>query len=155
LPVVSEDAPNIRAFIASDRTKWDNMPNAAPREVVQPTHLAKAFGASISTKDFRDARLSGALEHNVLDALLFGLANPERYAMWHADRAQFQQSLLKEMQSSGLDVDTPPILAPPTNPEEFFQLSESIVLDYERDVEPLPSIPDKLLSDARAVGVKV
>jgi hypothetical protein len=144
-----ENAPEIGVFIAGARKRWDETPNAAPREVLQPTRLRKAFGAAISTKDFKDRRVSVALEGNVRNALLWGLANPERFATWYADRGQHHQSSLKEMQSAGLDVDAPPIL------EEFFQLSESIVRDYERDIRPLPSIADKLLSDARAVGVKV
>jgi hypothetical protein len=76
-------------------------------------------------------------------------ANPERFATWYTDRAQRAQSSLERKRRAGLDVDAPPSL------EEFFHVSELIVRDYERDLGPLPSIPDKLLSDARAVGVRV
>jgi len=145
----SDGAPQIAWFIGVARKTWDNTPKAPPREIVQPIRLANGFGASISTKDFQDDRLRVALEQNLLDALLWGLANPDRFETWYAEAMQRHQSSLTLMQSSGLDVDALPVL------EEFLQQSEEIVRNYERDIGPLPSIPDRLLSDARAVGVKI
>lgn len=145
----SDGAPQIRSFIGAARESWDSAPNAAPRQVVQPIRLAKAFGASISTKDFQDARLRVALEQNVLEALLWGLANPDRFATWYAGAAQRLQSSLNHMRSSGLAIDALPSMA------EFFDQSEEIIRNYERDIAPLPTIPEKLLSDARALGLNV
>lgn len=145
----SDDAPQITTFISVARKTWDNAPKAAPREVVQPIRLAKAFGRSISTKDFQHANVRMALEQIVLDALLWGLANPDRFETWYADAAQRDQSSLELKRSSGLDVVALPVL------DDFFQQSEEIVRNYERDIGPMPSIPHRLLSDARAVGVKV
>lgn len=145
----SDNAPQIDTFISGTRESWNNAPNSAPQEIVRPIRLASAFGAVISLKDFQDARMRVALEQNVLEAVLWGLANPDRFTMWYADAAQRHESSLGLMQSSGLAVDKLPAL------DEFFDQSEEIVRNYERDVGPLPTIPGKLLSDARALGIKV
>lgn len=145
----SDGAPQIETFISGARELWDSAPNAAPREIVRPIRLASAFGSVISPKDFQDARLRVALEQNVLEAVLWGLANPDRFAMWYASAAQRHESSLNLMRSSGLAIDAFPALAP------FFDQSEQIVRNYERDVGALPATPEKLLSDARALGVNV
>jgi hypothetical protein len=36
---------------------------------------------------------------------------------------------------------------------EFFQQSEEIVRNYEREVSSLPAIPERLLSDVREIGI--
>ncbi len=144
-----DDAPQIDTFISGARESWDKMPNAAPREIVRSFRLASGFGAVISPKDFQDARVRVALEQKVLEALLWGLANPDRFRMWYADARKRHESSLGLMQSSGLAVDTLRALS------EFLEQSEQIVRNYERDVGPLPTIPAKLLSDARVLGIKV
>jgi len=144
-----DDAPQIDTFISGARESWDKAPNAATREIVRPFRLASAFGALISPKNFQDARVRVALEQNVLEAVLWGLANPDQFTMWYAEAAQRHESSLGFMQSSGLAVDTLPALG------EFLDQSEQIVRNYERDMGPLPTIPAKLLSDARALGIKV
>lgn len=145
----NDDAPEIEMFVNGARASWDGTPDASPREVVQPIQLRKAFGASISTKDFQDSRLQVALEQNVLEALLWGLANPDRFETWYAGAAQHHESSLRFKRSIGLDVGALPAL------EDFFRLSEEIVRNYEREVGPLPLVPDRLLSDARRIRVMV
>jgi hypothetical protein len=142
------DAPQIEKFINSARPLWDSKPKAAPREIVNKPKQFKTYGAKMSKKNFQDPRLRVILEHYFLDALLWGLANPDRFKLWYTDYAQHHESSLNFMQRSGLNVDKLPVLG------EFFTLSEEIVRDYERDIVSLPSIPDKLLSDARRVGIK-
>jgi len=144
-----EGAPRIETFITGARESWDRMPKAALRQIVQPIRLASAFGTSITPQNFQDSRLQTALEQNVLEALLWGLANPDRFAMWYAGAAQRQQSSLDVMRKAGLA--TGPLPALP----EFFDQSEAVVRNYEREVGTLPEIPKKLLFDARALGVKV
>jgi hypothetical protein len=144
-----DDAPQIETFISGARESWYTAPAAAPREIVRPIRLASAFGAAISPKDFQDARLRVALEQNVLEALLWGLANPDRFAAWYASATQRHESSLNLMQSSGLVIEALPALA------EFFDKSEEIVRNYERDIGTLPAIPEKLLSDAHTLGLNI
>ena len=144
-----EGAPQIEKFITGAGESWDQMPKEAPREIVEPIRLQSAFGMSIILRDFQDSRLRTALEQNVLEALLWGLANPDRFAMWYAGAAQRQQSSLDVMQKAGLATGPLPPLP------EFFDQSEAVVRNYEREVGTLPEIPKKLLFDSRGLGVKV
>ena len=93
--------------------------------------------------------MSRAWEQYVLEALIWGLADPKRFAVWYADKAQRHAAKLGLYQRSGLAVDAMPALG------EFFDECEQIVRKYEREVGTLPSIPAKLLSDARALGISV
>ena len=144
-----DDAPQIKTFIDGARESWKGALNAAPREILQPIHLESKFGSSISAKNFQDARLRVALEQNFLEALLWGLANPDRFAVWYASTAQHHQSSLDFMRSSDLAVDELPAL------EEWFGQCEEIVRNYERNIGPLRAIPKKLLADSRALGLNI
>ena len=145
-----DDAPQIDGVIKGSRESRDKVPHASPLEYVQPVRLAKHFGAVISPKRLlQNSEMLIALEQYVLEAMIWGLADPKRFAVWYADAAQRHASKLGLYQSSGLAVDAMPALG------EFFDVSEQIVRNYERDVAPLPIIPAKLLSDARALGVNV
>lgn len=144
-----DDAPEIKTFVDSAQDTWNSSASVAPREVVQPVRLAKSFGKSIDLKAFKDARLQVALEQYFLGALLWGLSNPDRFAAWYASTAKHQESSLPIMRKSGLAVDALPALP------QFFEDSEEILRDYEREMGSLPSIPQKLLSDARLLGWKV
>ena len=88
------DAPQIKTYVDSVQDMWNSSANVAPRYVVQPVRLAKSFGKSISLKDFKDARLSVALEQQLLWALLWGLSNPDRFAAWYESTAQHHASSL-------------------------------------------------------------
>lgn len=131
-----DDAPQVAVVINGSRELWDKVPNAGPREIVQPIRLANHFGRTISPKRFQAADMSRALEQYLLEALSWGLANPERFATWYADTAQRHASKLRFYQKCGLAVDVLPAL------DGFFDQSEQIVRNYERDVKPLPIIPD-------------
>jgi hypothetical protein len=144
-----DDAPEIKTFIDGARESWNVTPSTSPREIVRPTRLKSAFGDSISVKEFQDVRLRVALERNLLEALLWSLASPDRFRAWYASTRQRHQSSLDLMQSSGLAVDALPSL------EEWFAQCEEIVHNYERDIGPLHAIPDRLLADARALGLDI
>lgn len=144
-----DDAPQIKTFIDGARESWKGALNAAPREILQPIRLGSTFGSSISAKNFQDARLRVELEQNVLEALLWGLANPDRFAAWYTSTAEDHQSLLDFMRSSSLAVDELPAL------EDWFGQCEKIVRNYERDIGPLRTIPKKLLADAHALGLNI
>lgn len=146
----SDDAPQIDGVIKGSRGSRDKVPHASPLEYVQPVRYAKHFGATISAKRlFTKSEMLSALEQYVLEALIWGLADPKRFAVWYADEAQRHASKLSLYQRSGLAADAMPALG------EFFDACEQIVRNYEREVGPLPKIPAKLLSDARALGINV
>lgn len=73
----SADAPDIKVFIDSVQGSWSAA--LSPRDAVQPIRLAEHFGRSIGLKDFKDSRLRAALEQHLLEALLWGLSNPNRF----------------------------------------------------------------------------
>jgi|GEM_PF-1781173 len=144
-----DDAPQIKTFIDGARESWKSALNGAPRQILQPIRLGSTFGSSISAKNFQDARLRIASEQNLLEALLWGLANPDQFAVWYTSTAEDHQSSLDFMRSSGLAVDELPAL------EEWFGHCEKIVRNYERDIGPLRAIPKKLLADAHALGLNI
>jgi hypothetical protein len=144
-----DDAPQIKTFIDGARESWKDALNAAPRVILQPIRLGNMFGTSISTKDFQDTRLRTALEQNLLEALLWGLVNPDRFAEWYTGNAEDHRSSLDFMRGSGLAVDELPAL------EDWFGQCEKIVRNYERDIGLLCAIPKKLLADAQALGLNI
>ena len=144
-----DDTPQIRTFIDGARESWKSSQKAAPRQILQPMRLGNTFGSSISAKNFQDARLRVALEQNLLEALLWGLANPDQFVVWYTSTAEDHQSSLDFMRSSGLAVDELPVL------EEWFGHCEKIVRNYEHDIGELRAIPKKLWADAHALGLNI
>ena len=142
----SADAPNVKEFINSIQGTWSSA--LSPREAVQPIRFVKFFGRSMRPDDFKDARVRMALEQQLLEAALWGLANPDRFETWYKSRLTHHESMCPTYRRMGLDVEQLPTLP------EFFEFSEQILRDYERDVGPLPSIPSKLIADAQALGWK-
>lgn len=142
-----DNAPDINTFVNSSRESWDASPDATPCDIVQPVRLSPTLGKAISAKRFESVDVT--LEQDLLWAILLGMANPERFAEWYADAAQRHESSLSHAQSCGLAVDSLPTL------DEFFENSEQIIRDYEREVQPLPTIPARLLADARSIGANL
>jgi hypothetical protein len=141
-----DDAPNVKAFVegASEGTSA-----ASPQEAVQPVRLAKHRPKSISVEEFNDPQLRAAMEQLLLEALLWGLSNPDRFEAWYTSRVERHESRLAEMREAGLEVGHLPSLP------QFFEDSAQIVRDYERDVGPLPSIPPRLLADAERLAWRI
>jgi hypothetical protein len=90
-----------------------------------------------------------AMDPLLFNALMWGLSNPDRFEAWYEAQAADHESRLPEMRRAGVEVDALPSLP------EFFENSEQIVRDYEREVSPLPSIPPRLVADAEALGWRV
>jgi hypothetical protein len=144
----TDDPPNVKMFIEKSAAQDTWSSAASPRDAVQPPQLTAHFGRSIRPEQFQDRRAQAAMEQLVLEALLWGLSNPDRFAAWYDAALEDQGSRVPRMRGVGLDVE------PSLPMEEWLALSE-IVHDYEREVGPLPSIPPRLLDDATALGWKI
>lgn len=144
----NDQAPNVKLVVEqlADQDAWSAA--ASPRDAVKPPQLAAGFGRSIRPEQFRDERFCAAMEQLVLEALLWGLSNPDRFAAWYSAYLTHMESRTPTMREAGLEVELSPL-------PEFLANSEQIVRDYERDVGPLPSIPPRLLDDATALGWKI
>lgn len=145
----SEEAPKVKQFIGNlaDQDTWSGA--SSPVDAVQPVQFAKHYGKSIKPEALQDASLRAAMEHHLLEALLWGLSNPDRFDAWYSSKHASQVSRLPEMIEAGLDVEHVPSLS------EFLEYCEQIVRDYERAIGRLPPIPPRLLDDAKALGWKV
>jgi hypothetical protein len=142
-----DDAPNLKHLVESLRgTTWGTA--TSPREAVPPGAFAKHF-KTLSVKEFLDRRTATAMEPRMFHALLWGLTYPDRFEAWYSSELAQNESMLPEMREAGLEVDEPRSLP------QFAEDSEEIVRDYEREVSPLPSIPPRLLADAKALGWRV
>jgi hypothetical protein len=143
----SDEAPNVKIVVDELQDTWSAV--ASPQDVVQPVKFAERLGRSMSLDQFRDSRMRVVMEEYVRDALLWGLSNPDRFAAWYSANLEHHESQMPEMRRAGLDIDELPPLP------EFFANSEEIVRDYEREFNPLPAIPRRLLDDATALGWKI
>jgi hypothetical protein len=146
-----DDPPNIKAIVdgASEEGSWSTA--ASPQEAVHlipPVNVAWPK-STISVEEFRDRQLSGAMEWFLLKALLWGLSNPDRFEAWYSSRREDYDSMLPKAQAAGLEVGESVSLP------EWFEASEEVVRDYERDIRPLPSIPPRLSADAEELGWRV
>jgi hypothetical protein len=143
---IGDERPNIKVFIESARTENENWRAAgaiAPHDVVKPARFA-GTGRTIDAKDFKG--LGPPLEHWFLWGVLWGIANPTAFEKWYHAYFEDQINKLPLMRDAGLAVEAPPDLA------ESLADSEVILRNYERDISPLPAIPESLLADARALG---
>ncbi len=89
------------------------------------------------------------MQQVLLQALLWGLSNPDRFGAWYSAQHLHLESMRPTAFSAGLELDTWPSLP------QWFEDCEQIVRDYERDIGPLPPIPARLLADAEALGWRV
>jgi hypothetical protein len=145
----SESAPQIAQFVTNARSNWDRIPTAAPRDVVAPIAVSKHFGKVISSKDFQDPRIGQMLEQVVLEALLWGLANPDRLTSWYSQTRERHHASLDRLHGAGLAVDELPSL------EDWAAQCEDAIHDYELNMGALPAPHPKLLADATVLGLKL
>ena len=144
-----ENAPRILDFINDAKDVWNARGNKAPHDIVESFKLSKHFGKMIRSKDLKDNRIRTALEQVCLEGLLWGLTNPDRFKTWYESQEKSQRDRLPLMQNVGLAVDSIPTLS------EFLKESEEMLKGYESEVDPLPTIPPRLLADARALGREI
>ena len=144
-----ENAPRILDFINDAKDVWNARGNKAPHDIVESFKLSKHFGKMIRSKDLKDNRIRTALEQVCLEGLLWGLANPDRFKTWYESQEKSQRDRLPLMQNVRLAVDSIPTLS------EFLKESEEMLKGYESEVDPLPTIPPRLLADARALGREI
>ena len=144
-----ENAPSIKSVIKASRENWERIPESTPSEVIKPTRFSNYFKKSMPAKYFEDKKFLWALEQFFQEAIVLGLANPDRFKVWYNNDRSRRNSSLNEYNKAGLDVEA----SPPLN--EWFEKSEGIIKDYERNVRPLPEIPKKLLQDAKSVGINI
>lgn len=162
-----DERPNIKMFIETARAEnesWRSSSTIAPHEVVQPSRFAGADahrqaaegivkegakwkGPTMSVKDFKELRVP--LEHWFLEGLLWGISNPQAFESWFQAHYEDQMQRLPQMREAGLAVDDLPDLA------RSLADGEAILRNYERDIGPLPAIPDSLLADARSLWRQV
>jgi len=146
----SEDAPDIVAFIDQAKARWDTLDNKAPHDIIQATKLSKFFGKRIKVKDLKDKRISvNLLEAKFQEGLLWGLANRNQFKTWYEANEKSSNEKIPFMQESGLKIDSLPTLS------EFLKESEKMLKGYEEEIDPLPSIPEKLLKDAHTLGLAI
>jgi hypothetical protein len=150
----SKDAPQIKEFI--DSVKEDYRKQGAdtgkksPHEIVQPVRISKAFGPAIQAEELTDKRLQTIIEQVFLTGLFYGLGNHSLFETWYKNHLEDFNDKLPTMKKAGLNVDRLPTLS------ENYADSEQIIRNYEQEMEiHLPSIPAKLLTDAKALGVKI
>jgi hypothetical protein len=145
----SEDAPQIIKAINIARKQWDQKLNASPQEIIAPIRFEKKYGKYIHPNVLGDKFILKMTEGYVLLGLLWGLVNKARFIRWYSEehkRFETRKELYNQMK---LNVESPPIIG------EYYQQCGEIVRAYEQKFNMLPKIPNKLLSDAKILGIEV
>ena len=143
-----DHAPNVKMVVESLR-EAPSAAAASPQEAVEPPQLAKRM-STISVEQFTDVRTGTLMDQILLEALLWGLDNPDRFEAWYSSEVASYASKLPLYRKGGLEVDDELRSLP-----QLYEDSEQIVRDYERDIQPLASIPPRLLADAEQLGWRV
>jgi hypothetical protein len=144
-----DDPPNIEWLVGRSMSEEPWLSAASPQEAVELAPFANRM-STVSVEEWVDRQNMVAMEPLLFNALMWGLSNPDRFEAWYESAKAEYESGAPEAISHGLEIDeTLPSLP------EFFESSERIVRDYERDVQPLPPIPPRLLDDATALGWKI
>lgn len=139
----SDQAPDVRMFLdGAPEARWSTADS--PQDAVKPPELAKGMD-TISVEQFKDPKLRTTMEQLLLQALLWGLSNPDRFEAWYGSMLAHRKKMLPMTQAADVQADLPSL-------QDFFESSTQIIGDYERDIGPLPSIPRRLLDDAAALG---
>jgi hypothetical protein len=141
-----ENAPRILDFIASATENWNVRGNKSPHDIIGSIKFSKHYGKTIRSKDLKDNRIRMALEQLCVDGLLWGLANPDRFKSWFESDYNRLTGNLPEYQKAGLEINSIPTLS------EYLKECEEMLKGYEKEIDPLPQIPLKLLADARVLG---
>lgn len=147
-----ENAPRILNFINKAQNPWNSHNKTAPHDIIGGLDLSKHFrdfGETIPAEDFRDKRISIALEGKCQIGLLWGLANPARFQSWYESDYKKGKEALPTWIGAGLKVDSIPTLS------ELLKESDAMVDGYEREIGRLPEIPSKLLADALTLGIEI
>ncbi len=143
----SDDAPDFKVFV--ERAQEGPLSAAAsPQQAVQLPQFAERM-STISLKQFTDPQARSTMDQRLQYALFWGLSYPDRFEAWYASRVADYESQLPLYQRMGLEIDELPSL------QQFYEDSEQILRDFERDLAPLPSIPSRLLADAEQLGWRV
>lgn len=148
-----DHAANVKGVVQGrreDEPRWGPWGTAASPQEAVPSRIQFATGmAALSHEQFLGLK-GPTTEQFMLDALLWGLDNPNRFEAWYSAKMADYASKLPVYRKAGLEVDDELRPLP-----QFYEDSEQIVRDYERDIQPLPSIPARLLADAQALGWRV
>lgn len=144
----NENAPNIERFIQSVKAKdelWCSTGDVAPQDVVRPVRFAQG-GSTLDAKALTADQFGLSLEHWFLQGLLWGFANPDAFEKWYQARFELQSAQMDRVLQAGLEIGELPDF------QQFLKDCEELVRSYERDIGPLPEIPEPLVVDARALG---
>lgn len=142
-----DDPPDVKMVIDGSRAEWNKAPEGGPSEVIKPWRLSSNMGKTMPANNLADRKLIAALEQLCLEAIMWGLGNPDRVKAWYTNHRTKIHAALADMQKAGLEVDALPDL------NEWLEQCASILNDYERDIQPMAQIPQKLLQDAQVMGV--
>lgn len=145
------DAPKIKQFFDSMTKHWEKNAKTgleSPHEIVDHVQFAN-HGPTVPSKVLLDKEFKNILEQDFLGGLLYGLSNPSSYQAWYKNHLKEFDKKLPMMKESGLKVDKLPSL------DENYTESEQIIRNYEQEMEiKFPPVPSKLVSDAKALGIK-
>ena len=144
-----DNAPTIKTVFKASRENWEKLPEGSPSEVINPIRFSNYFKKSMPAKYIEDKKFLSALEQFFQEAVMLGLANPDRFKIWYDNDRRKRNSSLQEMKQAGLEVEASPTL------DVWFERSESILKDYEQNFRSMPQIPKKLFQDAESLGINI
>jgi hypothetical protein len=145
----SEVALDINAEIIKHKKQWNEKGiGNNPNEAVKPVKLA-SHSKVMSMKQLKDKDFKYAMEVYCYESLCWGLVNSDSFKTYFSLREKRQNERMNLYKKAGLEIDNIPSL------EQYTNEGEEILKGYEKEVRPLSPIPQKLLSDALSIGIRV
>lgn len=145
----SKEALNISAETENLKKQWTERGNSSdPREAVKPVKFSKTSKV-ISMKQLKDKDIQRALEVYCYEGLMWGLVNSDNFRSHYSANEKRQRDQMPEYQKAGLAVDSISTL------DQILKDGEDILMGYEKEVRLLSPVPQKLLSGALSLGIKV
>lgn len=150
----SDNAPQIKIFVDEMNKRYQQqelkLEEKAPHEIVRSARFSDHTRKSIPARAFQSKDVQQVLETDFLNGIVYGLSNSSSFEKWYKSHSSNLHDKLPIMQKAGLDIEELPSL------DENYKNSEQIIRDYEKAMElSLPPIPEKLLADAKSLGLKL
>jgi hypothetical protein len=150
----SNDCPDIKKYITELSKRYEKtgikLEEKAPHEIVRLVRFSAHTGKTMPAAAFQNKDVQLIIETDFLNGLLYGLGSSASFESWYESHLEDARKNMPTMRKAGLEIDELPTL------KENYVNSEQIIRDYEKMMEiTLPEIPAKLLSDAKALGIKI
>jgi hypothetical protein len=144
----SEDSLSIQTAVNDNKELWHERGDSDPLEVVKPFRFSEKRKL-VNAKDLNDTKMRFALETYCFESLIWGLANPGSFKEYFESKNERHSDRMQLYKKMDLDMESIPTL------DQTLESGEKILSGYAKNVGILSPIPQRLIEDARSLGIEV